>query len=252
VARRQPRLDSPLANPDSTAHRRQIALRANAGLSKDGGNSMQVPLVLDQVHIAEIAGPPPSTSPYYPPLWTGGAVFVIETGRIAYSNGTVWVDMQGHTAFLDGWAVLDPANFWTTIKKIATETVTNSAALQDDDVLKFPVAASKSYSWRGALFYNTTAAQNFKYTFTGPSGLPSPFGVRFGHSANLAASAMASAFGSALALVVSATDNIVMFSGAMVNGANAGNVQLQWAQNTAGVGITTSVYRGSYIEWIET
>ena len=251
-------------NPNSAEHRRQIAIRANAALSKDGGNAMQVPLVLDFVKQADISGVIPTTSPYYPPLWQGGAVYVEDVGRIAYCNGSAWFYVQQSTAFLDAWAQIDPSNspalrkqlgLWTTVQKAAQQQLTNSSVLANDADLLFDVAASKSYAWRCMLSYNTTAAQDFKYQFTGP---PSPQLVRYGHSAlGVGATAQivglsgGAVFSTPLSIDAAQADVVVMIAGLFVNGLTAGTVRLQWAQNLAAPSTTLTVHPGSYLEWRE-
>ena len=94
MADRTQRVDAPTTNPDAVEHRRQIALRANASLSKNGGNSMQVPLKLYSVVAADIASPA-STDPLYPANWEGALVYVSDNGTIAYSDGTDWLELTG-------------------------------------------------------------------------------------------------------------------------------------------------------------
>lgn len=78
------RPDVPLRNPDADEHRRQLAVRANASLAKDGTNGMTMPLKLAQYAVANL----PTAS-----LWTGAIVYVTdETGGAvpAFADGTNW------------------------------------------------------------------------------------------------------------------------------------------------------------------
>lgn len=74
----------PQENPDSAAHRRQLADRVNASLPHDGSHPMTAPLVLKSYALANL---PAAAS------WTAGLVYVTdETGGAipAFSDGTNW------------------------------------------------------------------------------------------------------------------------------------------------------------------
>lgn len=82
------RPEAPLVLEDSVTHRRLIAMRANAGLPKDGSEAMQEPLVLASYTVAGV----PTAS-----LWTSGVIYVSdETGgaTLAFSDGTNWRRVQ--------------------------------------------------------------------------------------------------------------------------------------------------------------
>lgn len=69
---------------DEARHRREIAVRANAGFPKDGTEGMQAPLQLNSYAVASL----PTAS-----LWEGAMIFVSdETGgaTTAFSDGTDW------------------------------------------------------------------------------------------------------------------------------------------------------------------
>lgn len=74
----------PLQNTNSATHRRQLALRVNACLPKDGTEGMTSPLMLKSYTVATV---PDAT------LWDGSLIYVSdETGgaTIAFSDGTSW------------------------------------------------------------------------------------------------------------------------------------------------------------------
>lgn len=78
------RPEAPLVNSNDVEHRRQIAVRANAGLPIDGTKPMLAPLLLKSYTVATL----PTAS-----LWTGGIIYVTdETGgaQPAFSDGTNW------------------------------------------------------------------------------------------------------------------------------------------------------------------
>lgn len=74
----------PLTHPDPDEHRRQLAIRANASLPKDGTEGATAPLRLMSFAVADL----PDAS-----LWTGAIVFVSDEagGAVpAWSDGTNW------------------------------------------------------------------------------------------------------------------------------------------------------------------
>lgn len=78
------RTNVPVVHNDDVEHRRQIALRLNATLTKDGTNAMTNPLVLVSYTVSGL----PDAG-----LWEGGMVYVSdETGGAipAFSDGTNW------------------------------------------------------------------------------------------------------------------------------------------------------------------
>lgn len=133
------------------------------------------------------------------------------------------------------------------IVKEADETVNNSAALQNDDELLFAVAANEVWQFEGVLFVSAQTTEDFKLTFTGPTGAVGAFGAK---STDIAASnAGTTSLGNAVSLIVANNAGIIVhFWGGIHNGANAGNLTLQWAQDTA-AGVNTTVRAGSYIKY---
>ena len=78
----------PLQDGDEAAHRRALAMRANASLPKDGTEPMAAPLVLATYTVATL---PDAT------LWLRGLIYVSnETGgaTLAFSDGTNWRRVQ--------------------------------------------------------------------------------------------------------------------------------------------------------------
>lgn len=245
---------------------------------------MNVPLVLEHVKLTDVSGVIPPESPYYPPLWQGGAVYIDGANpRIAYSTGTLWIiipgpgdyqpagDYQPHDAELDYWAGIAPSanvksiitapdyadirkqlGIWTSVLKATTE-VKSTLTPQADAALLFPVAANKTYAWRGVINYTTNATVDFKYNFTGPA--IGTGAVRYGSSAvgvGLTATIVgaASAYGTNISIVSTTTDFLMGVYGTLINGTNAGAVQFNWSQDTGGV-VAIQVNAGSWIEFKE-
>lgn len=136
--------------------------------------------------------------------------------------------------------------------KTADESVNNSTTLQNDDHLAWAVAANEVWAWAGH-FYITIASGNplFKMVFAMPVGgdgtytaFSSQSNVPSAGTIGIAAYLMStsqSGFGSGL------TSLLVELVGVYIGGANAGTVQLQWAQNAA-VASNLTLKLGSYID----
>lgn len=143
-------------------------------------------------------------------------------------------------------------NLWTVVHKTADESVTSSTTLHNDATLQIPLLASTKYAIRGEIFFNTTAAADFKWRHAGPA---SPTLVQVRRSwiipggAAYEGVAVDTAFSTAdLFIKSTAAPGYISFTGIIHNGVNAGTFVIQWAQNTADPGATT-VRAGSYLEW---
>jgi hypothetical protein len=129
--------------------------------------------------------------------------------------------------------------FADLVYKASNETVNNSNTVQDDNDLSFAIGANEIFTWQTVLFFTSSAVADFRLTFTVPAGAT----VRFGGMGNSTALVMvvgvASASGTELAFGGNgATEMMVNVWGYVANGATAGTVQLQWAQNTPEVSDT--------------
>jgi len=143
---------------------------------------------------------------------------------------------------------------WTTVMKTAIETRNNTTTLTADSTLVLAMAANTSYAIRVDAFMDTAATPDFKFRINGPAA---PTRVR---AFTLSYTGVSPAVGAARTeSAYSATDNTMLATTAqngghihidlvIQNGANAGNFEFQWAQNTSDAG-STSVLPGSYLEW---
>lgn len=130
----------------------------------------------------------------------------------------------------------------TVVRKTADETVNNSDALQNDDDLLFAMTASTTYEIELLLLISSNATADFKMAFTLPAGADM---IWF-----LPATATLASEGST-AEGISITGTTV--EGYLIRGivrcdTTAGNLQLQWAQNTATV-VDTIVYANSALKY---
>lgn len=132
----------------------------------------------------------------------------------------------------------------------ANQVVTNSTTLVDIPQLTLNVDAYERVLFRFNVFFNTAAAADFKYQVAIP-GSPTLYrqlteGVAPDDTAADLAIATSSA---AVSLVGAANANgYVRIFGVLQNGANAGQLKLQFAQNSADASDTT-VYAGSFMEY---
>jgi len=152
----------------------------------------------------------------------------------------------GDSAQTSGWRCNTTNPIQTGIVKAADETVNNSTALQDDDHLVFAVAANTSYLVEMMLLLNATGqAADWKFGWTLPVG-----GTMFWGSVGAATLTTGNWFvqeaaGVAVIILANETQTVLINSQSGTHGARitaivrvagtAGNLQFQWAQNTATV-----------------
>ena len=139
---------------------------------------------------------------------------------------------------------------WVTTVKLETETRNSTATVADDAELSIAVEASKLYLMRGFIVFSTATVPDFKFEIDGPA---SPTSVTVhGHYNPVGSptdtSFLDNAFNTSYSVLGSSTgEGVIHFDVRLDNGSNAGEVTLQWAQNTSDAG-DTSVLAGSYIE----
>ena len=142
---------------------------------------------------------------------------------------------------VNGQTLNNPGSGLPLLKfKSADETVNNSTAMQDDDDLNFTVGANEIWAVKMHLRINSAAAADLKLLFTLPTD-----GAITGTKHSMAEVTEID-FSAAHVIGTDGTNIGVIFHLIFRNGANAGTVQLQWAQNTADVSDTT-VLTGSYL-----
>lgn len=132
-------------------------------------------------------------------------------------------------------------------RKTANETVNNSATLQNDDHLVVAVAANATYDFTMVLHYTSGTTPDLKIGWTVPSGTTMAWTAAYydpslslGMTSNLTQTTV-------LALGGSTFNQSTYIHGVIITSSTAGNVQLQWAQNSA-TGSDTIIYAGSYID----
>ncbi len=120
------------------------------------------------------------------------------------------------------------------VRKTADETVNNSTTLQNDDHLLLAMAANEVWLFFFWLTYNSASPPDIKFAITVPSGgtLEVAPVDDIGQLTNTTPITPVVAAGS-FALAGAASDRVCLVWALYKGGSNAGNVQLQFAQNSA-------------------
>lgn len=125
-------------------------------------------------------------------------------------------------------------------RKLVDENVNNSAVLQNDDELVIALQANKTYEISGhLLFIAATSAVDAKVALTCPAGASIAWSAIGMDPAVAAGNTGAGtwtgsvASGGTVPVGVSSAYTPVLIRGTILMGVTAGNLQLQWAQNTA-------------------
>lgn len=140
---------------------------------------------------------------------------------------------------------------WTRIFKSADQTGSNTTFISDTELL-FPILAATDYVFRGTMFYDTPTAADFKTQFTGPAS-PTLANIGYitippgGTIVDIADKSSEAFSTSVQVTATTGTFGAIRFEGIIKNGANAGDVTMQWAQ-VANSG-TTTLRKGSYLEY---
>ena len=112
-----------------------------------------------------------------------------------------------------------------------TAAVNNSVTLVDVTGISFAVGANQTWAFQVYIGGVSTNVANYRFAFTGPSA---PTAVRYGLVGGaVIGNTSVSSFGSSVIASGGSQDHGIVLFGRLRNGANAGTVQLQWAQSTA-------------------
>lgn len=124
------------------------------------------------------------------------------------------------------------------ILKPANEPVSSSTTLQDDDDLKYTLAANETVSFEFVGFIESTSiTPDFKYAIIAPSGATGVYSI-FNNdptTANLQYWFARTNFDGAVPDGTASTNGVIPFSvkGTVTNGSTPGELKIQWAQNTS-------------------
>ena len=134
-----------------------------------------------------------------------------------------------------------------TAYKTADESVTSSTAFQNDDHLFFAMEANKDYQFEMAIFYLHNSSPDVKIQFTGPASINWIAGVVAWTLTGTATDFTSlTALDTSMPYIGSSDEAMIVIRASISNGANAGNLKLQWAQNTSN-GTAVTFRKGSYV-----
>ena len=137
-------------------------------------------------------------------------------------------------------------NLTSTVVKGADESVTSSTTLQNDDELLAALETNTDYSFEARLYVVSATTPDFKMTFTVPAAATLAWWgtITYGDGAAVNGIGIQTISGTAKSFIWSGTDGYITVFGSVRNGANAGNLTLQWAQDTSN-GTAATVKAGS-------
>jgi len=130
-------------------------------------------------------------------------------------------------------------NTFSRVVKKVDQIISNSTTLEDDDELVVALLANKTYAFYLAYDFLTTTVADIKLLFAIPAGASGAMG-------RILSSTDVQDITVAEAIAAVNTEMITCYSGKVVTAGTAGNMQLQWAQNTAQV-FDTTVNQGALL-----
>lgn len=169
-------------------------------------------------------------------------------GRGIYGVGATGGDKGPDTFNGAGYYLNGNAFGWTTVMKTSDTTRNTNTTTSADPALQFSLLASTTYAIRIVVKLRSTAAGDFKWGLAGPSSPTEVYGGALS-ATTIGGAGTFEAYPTNVALVGAAAGAYSLVIELTVeNGANAGTLSFDWAQNTSDAGPTT-VKSGSYIEY---
>ena len=160
------------------------------------------------------------------------------SGQVLTANGTTsdpsWQDATGGGGM-------------SLIVQESDQTLNSQTTLQNSELL-FAVGANEVWQFEGILITSTGSTPDIKIAAVGPTGAVGSLAAIASAIGGNGVYASSDQLGTAISLTTASTE-FVRFWGAIHNGANAGNLTIQFAQNTSDASNTT-VYAGSYMKWM--
>ena len=131
----------------------------------------------------------------------------------------------------------------------ANQDVTSSTTLVDVSDLTLRIGKYERINFKYNIFYPTAATPDFTYFIDTPASLTSYRVAQNGcDHAGAALASIITAEGSAIAIQASGTDGCLQLTGTIENGATAGDIKFQFAQDTSN-GTATIVLEGSSVQY---
>jgi hypothetical protein len=144
----------------------------------------------------------------------------------------------------------DCVDGFTSITKLTDQVAnSNSTALQNDNTLYFSMAASTTYVFDAWIPVNASnATADFKWGITVPTG--TTFNVS--GTSNAGICGVVSSGSSCAYTTTNPVTMMVKLTGVATTGTTAGNLQFQFAQNTATTGAFPVIKKGAILSWRKT
>lgn len=150
----------------------------------------------------------------------------------------------------------DCINGFNTVTKMADQAATQSStAIQEDNTLRFSVAANTSYIFEAWIPVDSSDANaDLRYTFTTPSGATMQILTTRPSSSGSSTAAynvcsITTSGNACLDTTVNSTANFIKVEGYLANGINAGTVIFQFAQSTATATSFPVIKAGATLSW---
>jgi len=167
------------------------------------------------------------------------------TGDLVYASSATQLRRLAVGSTAQVLTVASGLPTWTTTTKVvlktADETVNNSSTLQNDDHLILPLGANEVWIFQFFLFSNSSTTADIKIAFTAPTGAVFQYLISsadIGVDSSTTTATFARMSTGAINIYGESLDKLDILRGLVINGANAGNLQLQWAQSLAEVSDT--------------
>jgi len=154
-------------------------------------------------------------------------------------DGSNWISLTS-----GGGSSLMTTNIVNKVKQL-NEVVNGSNVLQDDDELSFAIGPNEEWSYRFIVHASSATTPDLQFAVTAPSGATCAVGYSDPEGAT---SVGGLGCGVTTGMIPgNGTIDIYEIVGTVRNGTAAGNVTLQWAQNTSNAS-NSIVYAGSYLQ----
>ena len=144
----------------------------------------------------------------------------------------------------------DNQTSWADVyRKTADQTVNNSTTLVDVTSMAAPLSADETVSFVARVRYNSGATPDIKFAFTVPAGgsitWTTANGIRINTAGTITFQNEVSVSGAPVAIEGAGANRWATFEGVVRNGSTPGNLQLQFAQQTADASDTSVLTRSS-------
>jgi hypothetical protein len=219
-----------------------IRVTPNMTVTNGGGT------IVDARTWANLGGPLFATSNTRPPTNSPAGTMWVET-----DTNRLGVILNSAYNYLDASPTMD----YERVFKTTDETVTNSTTLQNDNQLVLPYEANGNYAFRAWIDYEgaNVGTGDLKFSFSGvTSGSFLKYNAIYQSLTGTYSPVVGAAVNTGSTTPAAGTNgsgNPVAFAmhGALAVGSTGGNLQFQWAQNTANSTATT-VHALSWMELV--